>query len=373
MGLCSSNNIGGIEIYMRNQYYHLDKSKFRYDFIHVLDEPMAFEKDFYDSTIYSLPERRYHPLKYYWHLIKLFLNIRQKDYKVIIVNMGTLSHALPLMLAKLINIPVRIAHAHASGNEKTIGILRKTQYYINSKIIHLSVTDYWACSRDAGKYMFGNIKSLNVVHNGFDTKRFAYNPYLREIVREKYKLNGKIVLGHVGRFSPVKNHLFLLDMLKEIITKHNNVMLLLVGDDSIENKNREYLKELRDRIKKYNLEKNVIFTGFSDDVEKYYNAMDIFLLPSFSEGLPYCVLEAQASGLPCLLSEGIPKEAAVLPSVSFLSINDLEAWGLALENIIYHPAERQDKSSIIKKAGFDVINTTRMVESCVYELVKKYA
>lgn len=366
--MASQNNIGGIEKYLLEQYKHLDHDIVRYDFLHILDEPIAFEDEFVKkSSIFSIPERRFHPFKYYMCLLCFFYKIRNYGYDAIVMNAGGLSHALPLLLAKLIGIPMRVIHSHASGTERKIGFLRRLQYAVNRKIVNFSVTEYWACSKSASKFLFLH-GDARIIHNGIDVKKFTFSEQIRNKVRSELNLDRKFVVGHIGRFSPVKNHLFLLEIFYELYKKNTNAVLLLVGNDK-DCANEYYINLVKRKIRDYHLEEVVIFTGYQDDVSQYYQAMDLFCLPSINEGLPVCTLEAQAADLPCIVSNGVPKDVQISPKVTFLPLNEKEMWINMFIKAGKETCFRKNTYVDICRSGYDVHESTKKLEKHFIEVL----
>lgn len=368
LGLGNKFGIGGIETYLLNQYRHIDKKQFQYDFIQLTDEEMAFANYFSgNSVIYKIPERSKHPFAYYYEMIKLFFYIRKANYGAIVFNMGGVEQALPLVLAKLVGIPMRIAHSHAAGTEIELSFFRKIQYVVNRKLLKFSVTEYWACSKEASKFLFHHNNAM-VVHNGIETKKFIYSSIKRKDVRNSLNVSDKFVIGHVGRFSPVKNHFFLLDVFYELYKKNEHAVLLFVGDDSNVDQYDGYTRRLKEKIEYYGISSAVYFTGYTEEVEKYYQAMDVFCLPSHTEGLPICTLEAQASDLPCVVSTGVPNTVKVIDDVHFIPL-EKNSWADILYAYSKAERSRQDNYNIFCRSGYDAQYSTKEVEKHFLEVL----
>lgn len=362
LGISNKFNIGGIETYMLNQYFYLNKDKFQYDFLLWSDKEIAFKDIFCkNSIIYTIPERRKHPFAYYYRLVKFFVSIRKVHYDAIVFNTGGLEQMLPLVIAKFIGIKMRVVHSHGSGTEIQLGILRKLQYAVNRKLLQFSITEYWACSKEASRFLFHH-NNARIIHNGIETKKFIYSTEIRYKIRDVLNLHGKFVIGHVGRFSPVKNHLFLLDIFYELYRKNKNAVLLLVGDDSNLDNYDAYISKIKHKIEFYGIKKSVLFTGYTDDVANYYQAMDVFCLPSKSEGMPLCVLEAQASDLPCVVSTGVPMSVKVIDDVKFLSLSDKKSWAIELDTYSKVKRSRHDNYDVFCQSGYDAKYSTKEVE-----------
>jgi len=357
--MCDENRMGGIERYLYLQYKYINHIKFQYDFLYMSDGSMAYGQYITESNVYHVPERSKRPIAHYFCLLKFFLNIRYKKYDVLVINASNLAQAMPLLLARLIHIPVRIVHSHTSGSETRMNLFRKIQSKINFFIVNKSATDFWACSPEAGKYLFHRDDCF-IVKNGIETFNYVFNADRRNKVRSDFNIGKNFVIGTVGRFSSVKNHLFLLQVFDWIHSICQNTVLLFAGDDS--DKNNDYLKELKRDIKRRNLSNYVIFTGYIDPISDVYQAIDLFALPSFHEGFSFAALEAQAADLPCLVSEGVPSMVMIGDNIKRLSIKDMKLWGESILEIMESNYSRSDKSKLIINSGFDISTSTKDVE-----------
>ena len=194
-----------------------------------------------------------------------------------------------------------------------------------------------------------------------DLEKYKFDEIERQRTREKYELENKFVIGHVGRFSYQKNHDFLIDVFYEIIKRNPNAMLLLIGYGELEQK-------IKEKVLRLGLDPNVIFIGKTEDLAKYYNAMDCFVLPSFYEGLPVVGIEAQAFGLPCVFSSEITPETKILDTCSFLSLEEsADIWA---ERILQNQnLKRNDNNELIKSAGYDLKEEVRKLTNYYDSLI----
>lgn len=347
-----TKNIGGMETYLMSQYRKLDKKYIQYDFVNLSkDDKMAFSEEIKNngSKIYSVPKRKYHPFLHYYEMMKILFYNRKK-YKYIVLNTCHLYYIFPLFFAKIIQIPNRIIHSHNSDDEIKRSFFRKILININKMLMHFSVTDYWACSEIAGKWMFKN-RNFRVIHNAINVSDFVYNESIRQKVRTQLGLlKDEFVIGHVGRFSYQKNHDFLIDVFNEVHRRLPEAVLILIGD-AVEDE--LYLNKAKQKVKELNLVENVRFLGIRNDVPDLMQAMDCFLFPSRFEGLGIVIIEAQTAGLPCYVSSVIPNEVKITNLVDFISLNESpENWA---EKIIKNKNyKRKDISKEIIKAGYDI-------------------
>ena len=223
-------------------------------------------------------------------------------------------------------------------------------------------TDYFACSYLAGEWLFGknNIKNgkVKVIHNAVNYDRFKYDEKIRKEIRKEFKIkDNELLFGNVGRFIVQKNHTFLIDIFKEIHKKNKNTKLILVGIGEKE-------EEIKEKVKRLDLDNFVIFAGFRKDVNKIMQAMDVFLLPSICEGLPIVGVEAQAAGIPSFASKDVvTSEAKISKVFNFISLDKkAEEWA---DIILNSDLTRKDTKDELKKAGY-------FIEDSAKELVDFY-
>lgn len=180
-------------------------------------------------------------------------------------------------------------------------------------------TEFAACSKLAGDFLFKN-KEYIVINNAIDLKKFYFNQQIRDKIRLQENIsNDTIVIGNIGRFAPQKNQLFLIEILKLVVEKNHKVKLLLIGSGPLE-------EEIVLKIKKYNLENNVIMKKNITNVNEYMQMMDIFVLPSLYEGLPVVGVEAQTTGVKCIFADTITTECKLMEETEYLSIDDAKIW-----------------------------------------------
>lgn len=306
---------GGLETFIMNIYRNLDRNKIQFDFlVHYK------EKYFYDDEIESLGGKIYKfDLRENNNIFKYMIMLNRfykqhKEYKIIHCHMASIGF-INFVIAKKNGINIRIAHSHNANTEKNIkGYLKRIMI---APYKFLSTINF-ACSDDAGKFLFSN-KKYEVISNGISVEKFKYNLNARNKIRNDYNWDENFLVGHVGRFEQQKNHKFIIDLLPKVIKVIPNIKVILIGEGS-----------LMDEIKKYSKEKNVDhyieFLGVVPNVFDYYSAMDCFIFPSLFEGLGIVLIEAQSSGLPCIVSDRIPKEAFITNIIDKEDINNADAW-----------------------------------------------
>ncbi|NLP48779.1 MAG: glycosyltransferase family 1 protein [Clostridiales bacterium] len=216
---------------------------------------------------------------------------------------------------------------------------------------------YLACSKKAGQWLYGDIGDrLTLVPNGIKVSDFAFNLEKRIATRSRLRLEeGQVALGHVGRLAEVKNHKFLLGVFAAFRSKQPNSTLLLVGEGPLE-------EELKDECKFLGLESEVRFLGYREDVADLIQAFDVFVLPSFSEGFPITLVEAQACGLPCVVADNITQEVDITGLVSFVSLeNSAERWAELIEERLAGDRASSEYITKLQNAGYTDEAATRII------------
>ena len=313
-------NYGGAEMAVLNIYRHIDRARYQFDFFALEGSsiPGRQEIEALGGRIYVLPG-----LKKFPAYVKMATRILQENrYPMVHSHMNTLS-AFSLYAAGKAGIPVRIAHSHSVAG-KGEGLRNLAKYGLRTLLIPLP-THRAACSRQAGKWLFGE-KKFRILPNGVDFQTFAFDPEKRAQMRKNLGLEKRFVVGHIGRFCYAKNHEFLLEVFAEIRRKRKNALLLLVGEGPLQ-------KKIQKKAENMGLLDDILFLKPRIAVSGLYAAMDVFLLPSRYEGMSMAAMEAQAAGLPCILSTAEPEEGRIRQDCRRLPLKaGAEAWaGAALE------------------------------------------
>lgn len=311
---------GGVESCIMNYYRNIDRTKVQFDFFVENTSPIINRDIIAElgGKVVFIPSY-IHPVKYMRTLTKLF---KEGHYDIVHSNMNTLS-VFALRAAKKAGIKIRIAHSHSAvvpSKEE------KVRTFTKNILKHFSkhyATHYFACSEFAGRWLFGDKTfdegKVTIVRNAVELWRFVYNDQVRDCMRKEMGLEGKFVVGHVGRFMKQKNQLFLLSVFKEILNRRPDAVLLILGDGPLH-------EDLMARTKELHIRDRVVFAGVHKRPERFFQAMDCFLLPSLYEGLGMVLIEAQINGLNCYASVNVPREAKVNDNVIFLPIKNAEEW-----------------------------------------------
>lgn len=351
---------GGIETFLVNLVSKVDRNNLEIDFIKYSDA-VAYEDKLCQlgSKFYKLTSRSNNPIRFYISLIVFFF--KHKEYRVVHNHLNSASCIGATVIAKLFGRKT-ITHSH---NEYIGGRFITRLFIFFNKPLLNRVTDIrLACSHKAGKSMFGN-RPYQLISNGVDLETFCFRADLRSSARTEFDYNNShIVLGHIGGFKYQKNHDFLIDVFFQIYLTNNNYRLLLVGDGVLKN-------TIVDKVNRLGISDVVTFTGQRSDTDSLYNAMDVFLLPSHFEGLPFVAVEAQAAGLPVILSDIISDEVNLTPNVQFIPLDsDMQSW---LDGIVkFSKVNRCDiNTSLLKNSGFDSMNTASRLREVYFSLTQE--
>jgi glycosyltransferase involved in cell wall biosynthesis len=294
------------------------------------------------------------------------------DYDIVQVHGSTKCMHI-MRNAKKYGIKVRIAHSHNTRFQTTdkfkilIGDILKRQYNKLS-------TAYFACTPDAGKWLFGddivNSDRFYYIQNAVDTTKFNYSIAVREEMREKLGIPlGDKVIIHVGRFMNQKNHKYLIEIFNEVAKLDSSYHLLLVGDAV--RGDTSFKDYVVSKVQEYGLNEKVHFLGVRKDVNELMNCADILVFPSLYEGLGLVCIEAQATGLPCLVSDTIPVEAKVSHLLKFKSLQDSPAeWAKCALDMVNDNQQRECPMQEIIDAGYEIKTNTQYIEEIYKHLIK---
>lgn len=354
----ATTGIGGVESYVMNYYKYIDKSKFQFDFLtrnEKLEDSKQVKELGMGVRTFTATEIGNRDL-----LIKQINDILDEGYEIIHMNTSYWVGFLIEEIAMERGIPKVIVHAHSSGidqkdNEKR-RLAIETHNYYKSQFGRCHATDFLACSRAAADWLYGPqipYQEICILKNAIEVDRYSYHQDKRMELRKELDLDGKFLIGHIGRFAYQKNHRFLIDVFWEFHKKMPASTLMLIGEGELE-------AEIKAQIKEYGLEESVLQMGWRDDVGDLMQAMDVFLLPSWFEGLPVVLVEAQAAGLRCIASDLVTREVAITENIRFLPL-DTSTWTEELAGLACG-YERKDMEQAISLAGFNIKNAAKELE-----------
>lgn len=355
----------GIESFIMNMYRNIDKNKVQFDFLVLRNQ-----KEFYDEEISKLGGRKYYVhsnISNTWMRIldeakQIEKFLKEHHYDIVHIHYTTPLRAPYLLAAKRAGVSTRIYHAHSAAVSGKSKVKMAVYKYYRSKIIKWG-TDWFSCSIAAAEWIFPqeyvDNNEVKIVYNGIDTSRFKYSKEARKRIREELGIADEFVLIHTGRFIDQKNQSFVLDIFKDVKRKHAEAKLILLGTGNL-------LSEVEHKAEKLEIKSDVFFLGVRENVQDYLSAADCYVMPSLYEGLPVAAVEAECSGLPCVLSSNITKEVALTSSIKFLSLNQpIEIW--TNEVLKSRNSKRTDNSKVVADNGYDVQTVAKWLETFYLE------
>jgi glycosyltransferase involved in cell wall biosynthesis len=350
--IVGSMNAGGAETFLMKIYRQLDKTKYQMDFA------VATEKEgFYDKEILQMGGKIFHITPKSVSAVKNFNSIRDivrdNRYNYVLRTSQHSLSALELLAAKLGGAKVRVFRS--SNSNTTTGSKKELTLHKICKFMPRAFANVRiAPSTEAAEFMFGkgciqNYKAF-LLHNAIDTNIYQYSTEARNRIRKELGIESEFVIGHVGRFNQQKNHKFLIEIFVQILQKKPNSKLVLTGVGELEDK-------IKQQVYEYHIEDKVIFTGVRKDIPQLLSAFDVFLFPSLYEGMPNTVIEAQTTGLSCVIADTITKEAVITNIVYQVSLQEsVQSWADKVLQV--GQSKRMDKSKEMKEKGYDIIAVT---------------
>lgn len=339
-----SMNPGGIENYLVKLWDHVDQKQYQFMFVDLYEGKACFRKELEDKgcQFYNITHRRKSFVQNYKDWKNLFA---EATVDIVHCHLNTLSDLMPVFMGLRYGKKV-IVHSRSSQMAKSVQTV--LLHRLNSILLPQKKITMVAVSKNAGEWLFGKHSDFQVIHNGVDLDRFYYDEEKRSSLRTKFGLQGKFVIGHVGVFLPVKNHAFLLKVFQAVREEDTNARLVLIGDGPLR-------AETEVLAKKLGIWESAFFLGKRSDVADWYSAMDVLVFPSFFEGFPNVVLEAQATGLPCVISDVITDEVIVQNNVFMYPLEGHEnGWKEKILEQKKHSSKRIDKNTIhIQKYSFN--------------------
>ena len=362
---------GGIENFVMNVYRNIDRDKIQFDFLTHYGEKGLYDDEIekMGGKIYQMPQIRDYERAYYHRVFKYRAALidffkKHQEYHILHGHMTNTAAIYMPISKKYGNVSCCIAHSHSTKSKGgMIGIMTD----ILHKPVRRIADNYFACSEEAAKWIFQkeDIESgkVWVVKNGIETNRYKYNQDLRNEIRNKYSIEDKLIIGCVGRFRKEKNQVFLVDVLSEMLKKMPNTRLMLVGDGI-------YKESVEEKARNKGIREQIIFMGNRNDVNILLQCMDIFVLPSYFEGVPTAAIEAQASGLPCVISDTVKRDVKLTEGVKFLSLDaGSSIWA---EEIIkmHNKHTRGDQIEIVNNSGYGIESIAKQLERFYLGLVE---
>lgn len=359
----STLRYGGSDLVAIRLQQALDKDKF--DFTYCVNSDDCPLEEYVTSLGARVIHQSSESFNYY-NSYKFFLDLFEKEHFDIVHSHSMFFSAIAFLAAYKRGVKVRISHSHfskpvdndSSSLKKLIG--RIYRLFMRKAVTKYS-TDIIGCSLESGQYLAGKkgfSKKGIILNNGIDTNKYLPDNDIRNKIRKEFKLDGKTVIGHIGAIYYLKNQNFIIDIFKEYQKKHSESVLMLVGDGEDKNKLEQKCCDL-------GISDKVIFTGVRNDVNELLMAMDCMVFPSLHEGFPLTLIEAQASKLPCIVSDTVSDTVKLNDNLCFKSLDDsIEAWCNAIDKVIAADRNSIDNSRLVNE--FDLSNVAKKLEAIYF-------
>ncbi len=357
---------GGAETFVMNVYRHIDRTRLQFDFVIHTDENCSYRKEIEEmgGRIYLAGKFSLKNALVYWRSWKRLL---AEHPEWIVVHGHVRSTACIYMkMAKDAGRTV-IAHSHSTSNGRGMkGWIKDVMQYP----VRYIADYFFACSENAGKWMFGgrvvgDPMHYKVIKNAIDVDAFRYDRGYETEIRKEFHLGDKKVIGTVGRLCDAKNPFFILDVFLEVHKRASDTILLWGGDG-------ELREQIEAAAEKMGIQSAVRMAGSVGDVHKLYSAFDVFLFPSKWEGLGISLIEAQAAGLPCFVSEKVPLEAVICRDVKVMRLElGCAGWGEEIVKRLQISPDRERACKDVAGAGYDIKKTALYLQE-VYLSLNEY-
>lgn len=358
----------GVANVVMNYYRNIDRNVIQYDFLVNSTEggdEYVSEIKKYGGNIYYFSNLKLTNVNHFIKEINDFFDEHGNEYIAVHSHFFQLDGVI-FRIAKKHGIKECISHSH--NTKYSDNKIKSFRNYIMSIPLKKAATRWMACSKKAGEFLFGkefyNSPKSMILNNAVDCKKFIFNEEIREKKKKEFGLENKFIIGHIGRFSPQKNHEFLINVFKNIRERQDNAFLVMVGTGPL-------TESVQKKVKENNLVNNVLFLGQRNDISDLLQMFDVMVFPSHYEGLGIALIEAQVSDLPCVYSDVIPEEVDILDSNEILSLNEkYEVWANAALKYQNHKRSK-DAAKIIDRAGYNILVEAQKLEEYYMSLVNK--
>ena len=355
----------GVMSFIMNYYRNINRENVQFDFLCWLKSDNIYVDEIkrLGGNVYYIPKPGLSK-EYREKIVEFFKNQASK-YNILHLHEVYLNMFIP-PIARKYGIKHTIAHSHTTMfSDKKLNAMRNRLLCLPIK---KKVSNYFACSEAAGRLLYGKkyieMGKVKIINNAIDCEKYQYNENIRTKTRNDMKLEGKFVIGHVGRFNPQKNHMFLIDIFTEVIKYKPDSVLMLIGTGPLQ-------EQVEEKIKTKGITDKVMLLKHRSDIPDLLQAMDVFVLPSIFEGLGIVLIEAQASGLKCITSDVVPSEAKVTNNLIYRSLN-LSALDWAKTIIESHSDfKRVNEIKAVKEAGYDIKTEAEKLERIYLSISKE--
>ena len=349
---------GGMENFIMNLYEKIDKEKYQFDFVVHLQKDNDYREQIekLGGRIYEVPRLTKDPIG---SLSKLYRIIKENRYPIVIRHTANALVSPQLLVAKMAGAKT-ICHSHNETDPQV-------RIHKIGKVLMKWVADYrLACSPNAGKWMFDK-QEFEIIHNAINVDKFTFEEEKANRIRKEFNLKDKHVYGHIANFIESKNHMFLLDVFREIANRDEKAVLFCLGEGDLR-------PQIEEKIRQLNLEDKVVLTGIRHDAQDFMSAMDILIFPSFFEGLPLTLIEAQIAALPSVISDTITKDVVVTEGLIYMeSIKKTpDYWAERILEILEQTKGKQRlcQRQSIQDAGYDMDMLVKWYETYFDEMCR---
>lgn len=347
-----SGNPGGVENTLLRVTRAIDRDRYAFSFIDVHSGRTKFRDELTSlgCTFHDMPSRRESVRRNHQGLARLFAD---HHFDILHMHLQTLSYVAPVRHA--LDAGVRVI-LHSRSSNAPASLFTRAAHKVHQRLLPWSRIDRLAVSQQAGRWLFGANQSFSVINNGVDLASFSYRPQARARIRGRLNLSGAFVIGHVGSLLPVKNHEFLLDVFESVVTSVPSAVLVLVGDGPMR-------ANLTDSVRTRGLESRVRMVGSRNDVPDLLSAFDCLVFPSHYEGFANAVVEAQACGLPSVVSEAVSPEAVFSQTCLRMSLDDGAIhWADRVVKFSRDDRNRAADAEVARRGAFSMTDEARALE-----------
>lgn len=359
----------GVARFVYNMYRYHDEDRVHFDFLHHANiDGKLIDANTYDQELEDNGSRVFRVNQASAGLLRFMREVHEvfqehgNEYDIVHCHMPNSAFCV-LKDAKEAGVQHRIVHSHLNNSsDKFFHRLRNIP--LNAIGKHYA-TDFLACSKDAGRFLFGS-KPFKVINNGIPIERFAFNSQIREDLRSSLRIpQDSIVIGCVGRMAKQKNYPFVVKVFSEFLKKYSSAVLLIAGDGEERGRIEQMVEEM-------GIKDSVLLLGVRNDINKLYSVMDVFFMPSLYEGLPVSAVEAQAAGLPCVYSTDVPRESDITGTGVFVNRGeDIQRWVQRLEEKTIGMPRLLSNVDLLKKNGYSASENAAVLESYYAKVVSK--
>lgn len=352
----------GITGVMLNLYKNLNRDQFHIDFVSINNPEKGLKNQFInDGSIFTIiPREIRHPLKYIRQYAKAC-----KGYDIVHVHGNSATMVLEMIAAKISGVKIRVAHSHNTYcTAKVVDMMFRFLFYSLCNV-------RLACGKEAGEWLFGK-RSFTIINNGINAEKYRFNEVKRSEIREQLQIqNSNILVGNVGNFLVAKNHDFLIDVFKELHKLNSKFRLILLGDGNLK-------EQIEDKVNRLELNDYVYFKGSVNNVSDYLNAIDLIIMPSINEGLPLTLIEEQANGINCVVSDNITRNVDLTGNVEFCDLDkNIDIWIRTILSSIQNSSQidrnKQSDVSIenIRSKHYDIQRSIKLLEKVYIKCVEE--